>query len=91
MEDTLVDPLLALEPADCAAAEAALRQALTVAKSRTATALVLRAVVTLARFLADQGRSEEARSLLRDELHGDVSTAEGPERHAAEAALAALG
>ena len=83
--------LLALEPVDCAAAEAALRQALTVAKSRTATALVLRAVVTLARFLAEQGRSEEARSLLRDELHGDVSAAEGPERHAAEAALAALG
>ena len=42
-------------------------------------------------FLTDQGRSEEARSLLRDELHGDVSKAEGPERHAAEAALAALG
>jgi class 3 adenylate cyclase/tetratricopeptide (TPR) repeat protein len=83
--------LLALEPAAPEAAEAALGRALALAKSGAANALVLRALVSLARFLADRGRAEEARRLLHDELRGDASAAEGPDLRAAEAALAALG
>ena len=83
--------LLALEPAEPDAAEAALRRALAVGKAREANALVLRALVSLARFLTEQGRAGEARRLLHDVLRGDVAAAEGADLRAAAAALAALG
>jgi hypothetical protein len=56
--------LLAQSPGNAAAAEAAFRQAMTVATRQSNRAMELRAGTSLAQVLADGGRRDEARNLL---------------------------
>jgi len=61
--------LLAVAPGEASAAEESLRRALEVAREQGAKSLELRAALTLGRLWADQGRRDEARSLV-SEVHG---------------------
>jgi TOMM system kinase/cyclase fusion protein len=59
---------LARSSGDRVAAEAAFRRALEVARARSATVWALRAAVSLADLLAEQGRADEGRAILRTEI-----------------------
>ena len=58
--------LLSLSASDPSGAETAYRRAITVAREQEARLYELRALVSLARLLRDQGRSKEARKMLRE-------------------------
>ncbi|HET8757996.1 MAG TPA: AAA family ATPase [Solirubrobacteraceae bacterium] len=74
-------------PAD---AEAAVRDALAIARTQQARPLELRAAVTLARVLADDGRAAEARTTVALALE-PLRDAETPDVRAAAALLAGAG
>lgn len=82
--------LLLLEPSDADAAEAALRQALTVAKTQQAAELALRAAIGLGRLLAARGHGTEARSLLVEHVERGTEAGHRPDLLEAQAVLATL-
>jgi predicted ATPase len=83
--------LLLLGPAEPAAAEAALRDALAVADRQGAAELGLRAAVALGRLLVEQGRMSEARALLTGHVARGRVAGERPDLRDAQTVLAALG
>jgi class 3 adenylate cyclase/predicted ATPase len=83
--------LLLLEPADPDAAEAALRQALAVARAQGAAELELRSAVGLGRLLGERGRAAEARALLAAHVARGHEAGHRPDLLDAQAVLAALG
>jgi len=82
--------LLRRAPLETAAAEAAFRHAIDVARRQGARTFELRAALPLARLLGASGRGEAARGLLAPALAGFIDTPALPELAAARALLAAL-
>jgi len=82
--------LLRAEGGSTDAVEQRLGEALTAAREQRARLFELRAAVDLARFRHDQGRSDEARSLLSDMLASFAEGLETPDLKAARALLADL-
>jgi adenylate cyclase len=83
--------LLLLEPADPAAAEAALCQAVAVAGQQDAAELALRAAVGLGRLLVACGRPDEARDVLAERVARGAEAGDRPDLEDARAVLAVLG
>jgi len=82
--------LLARSRDNAAAAEAAFRQAMAIAARQTCRPIELRAAVSLARLLGENGRRDEARELLAP-IYGAFSEGfEQPDWQAAKALLAEL-
>ena len=77
-------------PADRRGAEAALRQAVTVARGQRAPSWELRAALDLARLLAAENRAAEALALLEPLWHGFTEGFETRDLRAAQALLAEL-
>jgi len=83
--------LLRQSRGNAAAAEAAFRQAVAVAARQPCRALELRAAVSLARLLSDDGRAEEARELLAPVYGAFTEGFQWSDLQAAKTLLDALG
>jgi tetratricopeptide (TPR) repeat protein len=82
--------LLKREPANPAAAEAALQTAIAVAKRQATRSFELRATLLLAKLYQSTGRPIEAHNVLAQALEGFSPTSEMPEIAEAQALLTAL-